>query len=328
MSAYVADPDFAHAVELNPAKLSYAGYLYVSSDYEYESRSLGELFLPPSSEYFSNGNFVSWNASLGMPAGPIGVGAAFSAYDIGGWRTTSSSLGLAVPLPLGFSVGVAPKYLTVEKLMAIPGGDRVETLKAFAFDVGAMNRTVLANTTFFRAILSTGAVFTNILPKQSWDLTVGVPAPLNPNVTLPRSLGLGIAYTFASNYRLADFELFRVTGALDYTHVFTGDPPLDGLREQPDQYRIGLETMALGVLALRIGYTLKSPSTPMTYAPDGPWVSQPGSGFSYGFSLRFPVKLVLPALPVTSLELSYAKNPEWSSGMYHDLFGAVAEILF
>ncbi len=329
MSAYVADPDFAHSVLLNPAKLGYASNIYIAGDYEYFSRGKGELYLPDSpTGFLSNGGLSSVNASMALPVGPVGMGAAFEAFSMAGWRTTVTAVGIAGEIPLGFSLGITGKYATLMKQVAIPGGTWQYRLKKFTFDLGAMNRTTLADNTFFRAIFSTGIVFTNVLARTTW----GGGHPLTPGMTvdvnLPQTFGCGIAYTFASNYRLADYELFRLTGAIDYSHLFSNSSPVDNFSWQRDQYRIGLETMALGVLAVRIGYTLKTPVTAGTDTQNNLSISRLGTGFSYGFSLRFPVKLVLPALPVTSLEISYAKNPEWNSGMYHDLFGAVLEMLF
>lgn len=329
MSAYVADPDYAHSVLLNPAKLGFVSTFYAASDYEYFSRGVGELFLPSTpSDYLANGNLSAWDASIAFPVGPLGAGAAFSAFDFAGWRTTVSSLGAGVRIPLGFSIGLTGKYLTVAKETIIPGGFDTYKLDRFTFDIGAMNHTVLANTTFFRAILSSGIVFTNVLSGANWTQQGQPVVPQELDVNLPQTFECGLAYTFASNYRLSDFELFRVTGAADYSHLFSNPGPVDGFMLQHDQYRVGLETVALGVLAVRIGYTLKTPRVAGVDLFNNLSVSRMGSGFSYGFSLRFPVKLVLPALPVTSLELSYAKNPEWNSGMYHDLFGAVFEMLF
>ncbi|OYV88209.1 MAG: hypothetical protein B7Z63_01000 [Ignavibacteriae bacterium 37-53-5] len=328
MSAYVADPDYAHSVLLNPAKLGYAANMYVAGDYEYFSRGTGELFLPNSSpDSFSNGNLSAMNLSLAVPVGPVGMGAAFNAFDLGGWRTTVSGLGAAVRLPLGFSVGVTGKYLTLAKLVALPGGSDGYNLGKFTFDVGAMNHTTLADNTFFRAILSGGVVFTNLLSRGTWSTDLPPTPGKSQDVRIPQTFGCGIAYTFASNYRLADFELFRVTGAIDYSHLLSNSTPVDNLTWQRDQYRVGLETIALGILAVRLGYTLKTPAMAGVDQQNDLYISRMGTGFSYGFSLRFPVKLVLPSLPVASLEISYAKNPEWNSGMYHDLFGAVFEIL-
>lgn len=328
MSAYVADPDYAHAALLNPAKLGFAETVYAASDYEYFSRDVGLLFLPSTpSDYLSNGKFSAWDASLALPLGPLGAGASFSAFDLAGWRTTMSDIGAGVRIPFGFSVGVTGKYITVRKEEGIPGGTGSSDLERFTFDAGAMNRTVLANTTFFRAILSSGVVFSNILPGVAWTRQSGVPS-YELSADLPQTFQCGLAYTFASNYRLSDFELFRVTGAIDYSHLFSNSSPIDNFLFQQDQYRIGLETIALGILAVRIGYTLKTPVLTGEDLYNRLSVSRMGSGVSYGFSLRFPVKLVLPALPVTSLELSYAKNPEWNSGVYHDLFGVVMEMLF
>ncbi len=328
MSAYVADPDYAHSALLNPAELGYAANMYVAGDYEYFSRGPGELFLPNTSrDFLSNRNLSALNASLAVPAGPVGLGAAFNAFDLGGWRTTVSGLGIAVRLPLGFSVGITGKYLALAKLVAIPGGVDKYDLGKFTFDVGAMNHTTLADNTFFRAILSCGVVFTNLLSQGTWNTDRPLAAGQSPDVRVPQTFGCGIAYTFASNYRLADFELFRVTGALDYSHTLSNAVPVDFLMSQRDQYRVGLETIALGILAVRLGYTLKTPAMAGVDQENDLFISRMGSGFSYGFSLRFPVKLVLPSLPVASLEISYAKNPEWNSGMYHDLFGAVFEIL-
>jgi hypothetical protein len=332
MSAYVADPDYAHSVLLNPAKLGYAAYLYVAGDYEYFSRGTGELFLPVNSpDYLSNGILSAWDASLGLPIGPVGIGAAFQGFELAGWRTTIAAVGAGKQLPLGFAIGVTAKYLTVSKQTLMSSGFDRFNLKQITVDVGGMNRTTLADNTFFRAILSTGFVFTNLIPHGSWSPEYEVlGTPDNPgyiDVNLPRTFGCGVAYTFASNYRLADFELFRVTGALDYSHVFDNSYPIDSFTQQRDQYRLGLETIALGILAVRIGYTLKTPAVQITDPQNSLFIARAGTGFSYGFSLRFPVKLVLPSLPVASLEISYAKNPEWSSGMYHDLFGAVFEIV-
>ncbi len=329
MAAYIADPDYAHSVLLNPAKLGYANNTYVAGDYEYFSGGRGELFLPDSPpNILTDGDLSIFDASIAVPVGPLGAGAAFEAFDLGGWRTTVVGLGAAVEIPLGFSIGITGKYLTLQKRVAVPGGTWEYSLGKFTFDVGAMNRTTLADNTFFRAILSAGAVFTNVLPKSTWSTQFPVSPGTNLDANLPQTFGCGVAYTFASNYRLADFELFRLTGAVDYSHVFSNSSPVDGFTRQRDQYRIGLETMALGVLAVRLGYTLKTPVIPGTDQQNGLSISRMGTGFSYGFSLRFPVKLVLPDLPVTSLEISYAKNPEWNSGMYHDLFGAVLELLF
>ncbi len=328
MSAYVADPDYAHAVFLNPAKLGFAETVYAASDYEYFSRDPGLLFLPSTpSDYLSNGKFSAWDASLVLPLGPFGAGASFSAFDLAGWRTTTSDVGAGVRIPFGFSLGVTGKYITLRKNVAVPGATGSSDLEKFTFDVGAMNRTILANTTFFRAIFSSGIVFTNILPSVKWSGQLGVPLA-DAAADLPQTFQCGLAYTFASNYRLSDFELFKVTGAIDYSHLFSNSSPIDGFILPRDQYRVGLETIALGILAVRIGYTLKTPVLTGEDLYNRLTVSRMGSGVSYGFSLRFPVKLVLPALPVTSLELSYAKNPEWNSGVYHDLFGVVMEMLF
>lgn len=330
MSAYVADADFAHAVTLNPADLAYAGTIYVASDYENFSRNVGELFLPSGSSYYlSNGNLTAWDASFAMPVGPLGAGAAFSAFDLGGWRTTISAVGAACRIPYGFSLGVTGKYVDMAKENIVPGGFRRYTLSRLTFDIGAMNRTVLANTTFFRAIFSSGVVFTNVLPGAIWNEQGASPVtPRSVAVDLPQTFECGIAYTFASNYRLSDFELFRVTGAIDYAHLLSNSMPVDNFTLYRDQYRIGLDAVALGVLAVRIGYILKTPLTTGEDLFNQLSIAHMGSGFSYGFSLRFPVKLVLPALPVTSLELSYAKNPEWNTAMYHDLFGVTFEMLF
>ncbi len=329
MSAYLADPDFAHAVQLNPARLGYATTIYTAADYEYFSGNVGELFLQSTpADYLSNGRLTAWDATAAFPLANIGGGASFSAYDLAGWRTTISLLGVGVPLPLGFSVGLAGKYVTVRGESIIPAGRSSPELERLTFDLGAMNRTTLANTTFFRAILSSGIVFTNVLPGASWNNQQSPAGQEGRGIDLPRTLGVGVAYTFASNYRLYDFELFRVTGALDYAHVFNSSNPLDSFIAQPDIYRVGLETVALGVLAVRIGYTLKAPVVKGYDLFNNLSVARMGTGFSYGFSLRFPVKLVLPSLPVTSLEISYAKNPEWNSGVYHNLFGAVFELLF
>lgn len=329
MSAYVADPDYAHSVLLNPAKLGYASNIYIAGDYEYFSPGKGELyFLNSPSDFLSSGGLSSVSASAAVPVGPVGTGAAFEAFNFAGWRTTVAAFGVATEIPLGFSLGITGKYVTLMKQVAVPGGTWQYRLKKFTFDLGAMNRTTLADNTFFRAILSTGIVFTNVLAKTTWG-GEHPPSPImNGEVNLPQTFGCGIAYTFASNYRLADYELFRLTGAIDYSHLFSNSSPVDNFSWQHDQYRIGLETMALGVLAVRIGYTLKTPVTAGTDTQNNLSVSRMGTGFSYGFSLRFPVKLVLPSLPVTALEISYAKNPEWNSGMYHDLFGAVLEMLF
>jgi hypothetical protein len=236
-------------------------------------------------------------------------------------------VGAGVRIPFGFSLGVTGKYITLRKNVAVPGATGSSDLEKFTFDVGAMNRTILANTTFFRAIFSSGIVFTNILPSVKWSGQLGVPLA-DAAADLPQTFQCGLAYTFASNYRLSDFELFKVTGAIDYSHLFSNSSPIDGFILPRDQYRVGLETIALGILAVRIGYTLKTPVLTGEDLYNRLTVSRMGSGVSYGFSLRFPVKLVLPALPVTSLELSYAKNPEWNSGVYHDLFGVVMEMLF
>ena len=330
MSAYVADPDFAHAVILNPAKLSFAETVYAASDYEYFSTDVGLLFLPSTpSDYLSSGELSAWDASFAMPVGPLGAGASFSAFDLAGWRTTLSAVGAAVRMPFGFSLGVTGKYITLRRPEVIPGGMGKSSFEKFTFDLGAMNRAVLANTTFFQAILSSGVVFSNILPGVTWTQDGASSGNLlNTPANLPQTLQCGIAYTFASNYRLSDFELFRVTGAIDYSHLFSKSSPIDEFTFQRDQYRIGLETVALGILAVRIGYTLKTPVVMGEDLYNNLTISRMGSGVSYGFSLRFPVKLVLPALPVTSMELSYAKNPEWNSGVYHDLFGVVMEMLF
>ncbi len=154
MSAYVADPDFAHSVVLNPARLGYVSTVYVASDYQYFSRAAGELFLPSSpTAFLSNGKLSAWDAALAIPLGPVGGGASFSAFELGGWRTTSSAVGAGLPLPLGFSVGLTGKYLTMSKLESIPGGTRRYDLNRLTFDAAAMYRTTLADNTFFRAIL-------------------------------------------------------------------------------------------------------------------------------------------------------------------------------
>ncbi len=336
MSAYVADPDFAHAVMLNPARLASVYNVFVASDYEYFSRQQGELFFPsPSLQLLENGRLAAWDVSAGFPAGPLGAGAAFSSFDLGGWRTTVSALAVAVRLPLGFSAGITGKYLTNSRFtpdfVASTFGATVQLKSSrFTFDLGAINRQVLANNTFFEAVLSTGAVFSNVLTgmKLQSQSPVVVFPPNSLNVDLPQTFSCGIAYSFISNYRLADFELFRVTAAADYSHLLSNSTPIDELPSYKDQYRVGLETTALGILAVQVGYTLKAPIRQGSDLDNGLTVARMGTGFSYGFSLRFPVKLLLPDLPVVSLELSYAKNPEWNSGMYQDLFGVVAEMQF
>lgn len=329
MAAYIAAPDFAHAVQLNPAGLGYVGTLYAATDYEYFSRDVGLLFLPDTpTDLLTNGRLSAWDASLAFPVGQIGIGASFNSYDLAGWRTTVSCVGAGVPLPLGFSIGATAKYVSVEKPTFVPGGSSAAKLNRVTFDIGAMNRTELANTTFFRAILSSGVVFTNVLAPTKWRDLILPSGQQTLNVDLPQTFGFGVAYTFASNYRLYDFELFRVTAAVDYSHILGATNPMDGFTLQRDSYRIGLETTALGVLAVRLGYTLKTPVIQGYDSYSHLTVARMGSGFSYGFSLRFPLKLVLPSVPITSLEVSYAKNPEWNSGMYHDIFGAVFELLF
>ncbi len=331
MSAYVADPDFAHSVLLNPANLVHAANTYLGADYEHFQRGVGELFLPDAQPgSLANGNLTSWNFSLTAPVGAVGVGAAFDGFELGGWRTTVSALGVGVQLPFGFSGGLTGKYVTASTTHLFPGvgGGTIEfgeyTLSSFTFDLGAMNRVVLANNTFFQAILRSGITLSNVLPSTGWY----VQSSRVSSVDLPRVLSLGVAYTFASNYRLADFDLFRVTVAADYSNVLGNSSVMDEFIMQNDQYRVGLETVALGVLAVRIGYTLKTPEYSFYDIANDLTISRMGSGFSYGFSLRFPAKLVLPDLPIASLEISYAKNPEWNSGMYHDLFGVVCEMYF
>lgn len=334
MSAYVAAPDYAHAVTLNPASLAYVYNIYAASDYESFARQPGELFLPSlPSQYLSSGTLNAWDVSAAFPVGPLGGGVCYSSFELGGWKTTVSSLGLAAGLPLGFSAGVTGKYVTfsrnylaAEQVIA----PSMMNANRFTFDIGAADRIELSNTTFFRAILSTGAVFSNVLNgltlKPENQTAVG---PVrNVNVQLPQTFSCGIAYTFASNYRLADFELFKVMTAADYVHLVGSDDPVDDFPSYKDQYRIGLETTALGILAVRLGYTFKSPAVSGFDYYNNLHIAQMGSGFSYGFSLRFPVKLVLPDWPLASLEMSYAKNPEWNTGMYHDLFGIIAELAF
>lgn len=336
MSAYVADPDFAHAVTLNPAMLALVHDVYAASDYEYFSRPQGELFLPNSIQTsLANGNMAAWDVSAGFPVGPVGGGASFSSFDLGGWRTTVSALGVAARLPLGFSAGITGKYVSYSRLIpdfAVSPVGSVPRVKSsrFTFDIGAINRQILANNTFFEAVLSTGAVFSNVLAGmdlQSQSTIIAYPG-FNPNVDLPQTFSCGIAYSFISNYRLADFELFKVTAAADYSHLLSNSSPIDELPSHRDQYRVGLETMALGILAVQLGYTLKAPIREGVDQNNNLTIARMGTGFSYGFSLRFPVKLLLPDLPVVSLQLSYAKNPEWNSGMYQDLFGVVFEMLF
>lgn len=341
MSAYVADPDFAHAALLNPARLASAYNMFIASDYEYFSRQRGELFFPnSSSQLFQNGKLAAWDVSAGFPVGPLGGGVAFSSFNLGGWRTTVSVLAVGVRLPLGFSAGVSGKYVTYSRFEenlanGTPGSGVEMKTNRFTFDLGAINRQVLANNTFFEAVLSAGAVFSNVLADmelqpqlQSANQPAAAVLPGNINVTLPQTFSCGIAYSFISNYRLADFELFKVTAAADYSHLFSNSTPIDELPSHRDQYRVGLETTALGILAVQVGYTLKAPARQGIDGDNNLSVARMGTGFSYGFSLRFPVKLLLPDLPVVSLELSYAKNPEWNSGMYQDLFGVVAEMQF
>ncbi|MCL5267825.1 MAG: hypothetical protein M1469_06965 [Bacteroidetes bacterium] len=334
MSAYVAAPDYAHAVTLNPAVLASVYSIYAASDYEAYSRPSGESFLPSSySQFLENGNLTVWDVSAAFPVGPLGGGGSYNSFELGGWRTTTSALALATSLPLGFSLGITGKYITYSRTTLVTDQTvfpvRLNSGR-FTFDVGAANRVELSNTTFFRAILSTGAVFSNVLPritlKPEESAFAGAPAELI--VDLPQTFSCGIAYTFASNYRLADFELFKVMAAADYAHLLKNNDPMDDLPSYRDQYRFGLETMALGVLAVRLGYTFKAPAVGGFDYYNNLHISQMGSGFSYGFSLRFPVKLLLPDWPLASLELSYAKNPEWSTGMYHDLFGVVCELMF
>ena len=334
MSAYVAAPDYAHAVTLNPAGLAYVYDIYAASDYESFARQPGELFLPSlPSQYLSSGTLKAWDVTAAFPVGPLGGGACYSSFELGGWKTKVSSLGLAAGLPLGFSAGVTGKYVALSRTylatdeVIVPG---VVNANRFTFDIGVANRVELSNTTFFRAILSTGAVFSNVLNSLTMkpENRAGVVPIGDLNVQLPQTFSCGIAYTFASNYRLADFELFNVMAAADYVHLLGSDDPVDDLPSYKDQYRIGLETIALGILAVRLGYTFKAPAVGGYDYYNNLHIAQMGSGFSYGFSLRFPVKLVLPDWPLASLELSYAKNPEWNTGMYHELFGLVAELAF
>ncbi len=334
MAACVASPDLAHAVTLNPARLASVYSVYASSDYETLSGPTDQLFLPnSSSQFLQNGNLAAWDVSVAFPIGLLGGGACYSSLELGGWRTTISSFGLATGLPLGFSIGVTGKHISFSRtFLATDQTVFPVDMKGsrFTFDVGAANRVELSNTTFFRAILSTGAVFANVLPGMT--LKSGEPGYLGTatdvSVNLPQTFSCGIAYTFASNYRLGDFELFKVTMAADYMHLFATNAPMDDLPSFNDQYRVGLEAMALGALAVRLGYTFKTPTRPGSDPYNNLSVSQMGTGFSYGFSLRFPVKLLLPDLPLVSVEASYAKNPQWNTGMYHDLFGIVCEMLF
>ncbi len=328
MAAYVADPDFAHSVLLNPANLVHAANVYVAGDYENFNRGEGELFLPFNSlpGFLANGKLTSWNISMAAPLEVVGVGAAFDGFELAGWRTTISAIGTGVQLPLGFSAGVTGKYITVDANPenAVPVVSSQYSVSHLTFDLGVMKRAVLADNTFFRAILSLGADFSNIVPGSAWYAN----GHKLYSIDLPQTISFGAAYTFVSNYRLADYDLFRVTLAADYSHVLGNSAPMDGFIVQNDQFRVGLETVALGVLAARVGYTLKTPQYSFYDPANDLTVSRMGSGFSYGFSLRFPVKLLLPDLPITSLELSYSKNPQWNSGMYHDMFGLVCEMYF
>jgi len=334
MSAYVADPDYAHAVLLNPARLAFVQNVYVGSDFEYFSRNISQPLSPDSSSRFlANGILQTWDLSAAFPAGPLGVGVSYNNFQLGGWRTTISALGFGVQLPFGFSFGITGKYLTFERLVVVispvPFANYLtqSRMNKFTFDVGVANRTVLADNMFFRAIFSAGTSFSNVLSSTTMSGVYPLVSS-NPDVKIPQLFSVGVAYTFASNYQIANFELFKLTAVADYSHLLSNSNPLDSFIAQKDQYRLGLETTALGVLAVRVGYTLKTPKVTVVDQSNNLQVSQMGTGFSYGFSLRFPTKLVLPNLPIMSLELSYAKNPEWNSGIYHDLFGVVCEMQF
>ncbi|HEY9166309.1 MAG TPA: hypothetical protein VIS48_09130 [Candidatus Kryptonia bacterium] len=334
MSAYVADPDYPHAVVLNPAKLGFVQFVHAASDYQYFSRDVSELFLGDStSNPFQNGKLAAWDVSTAFPVGPLGAGIAYTSSYLGGWRTDVARFGIGFGLPLGFAAGITGKYVmyTRSNSTSIPdGATQIYQSNAdkFTVDVGIENRTVLADNTFFLAIVSSGATFSNILRSATLNPVSGPNLQPNPGIILPEVLTIGGSYLFASNYRVADFELFRLTGALDYSHLFKGSSPPDNLVSHTDQYRLGLEASALGILSLRLGYTYKAPTVRVEDGYNHLQVPMMGTGFSYGFSLRFPIKLVLPVLPITTIEMSYAKNPEWSSGMYHDLFGLTLEMLF
>ena len=330
MSAYVADPDYSHAISLNPAKLGFVQVVHFASDAQTFTGDAGKLFLGDTSSHpFQNGRFASWDASTGFPAGPVGVGLEYSSLYMGGWHTTISGLGLGYELPFGFAIGATAKLVDFTRLTSSSAAAVFDSRASLlTFDVGVENRTTLADNTFFRALISSGATFSNVLSRTTLN-PIGQP-DLQPGsrVDVPSVLTCGVGYLFASNYRLADFELFRLSFAADYSHIFMGSSPIDDLINHHDRFSFGIEASALGVLSVRLGYVLKSPSVSGEDAFNNLVIAEMGTGFSYGMSLRFPLKLVLPVVPVTSLEISYAKSPEWSSGMYHDLFGITCEAQF
>jgi len=328
MSAYTADPDFAHAVLLNPAKLSAVSSVHLSTDYEYLQYNVYNF-----SAWFLRARDVGGVFS----AGPIGSGLNYGYYEIADFKTNVYTVGAGIDLPFGPAIGIAAKYITynfgplIVSTVSNPNGIGSVTLKAnkFTFDLGTRHETTLANNDFIKVTLALGTTFSNVLAKISMEVEPTLPElEKSLDYELPQHFSIGAACTFASNQTVSDLELFRFSIAADYSHLMNNARDMVSLYPHKDLYRFGIEGQALEVLAIRVGYNHKTPEIEGISLSSGSRVERMGDGFSYGFSLHLPIKLFLPSLPVTSFEMLYGKNPQFGTNKDHDIFGVVAGVKF
>lgn len=323
LSAFTANADLEHAVMLNPAKLSDVNNLYLTSDYEYQ-KSLSNL---------SSSQFLrTRSAGVAFPVGVAGIGTSYSYLEFNKSHTELYEIGIGIPIFFGLSIGITGKYILFgeEKSPQLAAYDNVildYEWKKFAFDVGLHRKDVLANNMFFSAVINLGATYDNIGARGHVNSRYLPVLQTFPDY-LPEFITIGAEYSFISNYRLADFEMFRFSFAFDYSHRTNASPVsnFDSIEYPRDIYRLGFEGQALGVLSVRIGYVLAAPEVAGRSLITSVAVSQAGTGFSYGFSLRFPIRLVLPEMPLNWIELYYSKNPGWTTSIDHNLFGMSTQI--
>jgi|GEM_PF-4528088 hypothetical protein len=327
MSAFAADPDPEHAVILNPAKLSDVTNLYLTCDYEYQ-RSLNGMF--------RSNFFRTRSAGATFHVLFLGVGTDYSYLELNQNRTELYEVGFGIPTFSGISLGITGKYISLEEERNLeplyPNVIANYRSKKFAFDVGLHKKDILANNMFFSAVINMGITYDNIGIKGSVTRKYLPETSVMTDQTIPdyipEFITIGAQYSFISNYRLADFEMFRFSVAADYSHRTNVSPPVysNNIEYPRDIYRLGFEGQALGVLAVRIGYVLTAPEIAGKSFVTNVSVSQAGTGFSYGFSLRFPIRLVLPDIPLNWIELYYSKSPGWTTSIDHNLFGLSAQI--
>ncbi|MGC8595288.1 MAG: hypothetical protein ACP5US_03550 [Candidatus Kryptoniota bacterium] len=327
LSAFTADPDPEHAVALNPAKLSEVSNLYLTSDYEYQ-KSLNDM---------SSSNFLRMRSGgAAFHAGYIGIGTNYSYFEFNKNHTELYEVGVGFPAVFGVSLGITGKYISFEENKNLgPAYQNVIAdykWKKFVFDVGLHMKDVLASNMFFNAVINIGATYDNINIKGGVTQRYVPDIPVSLSQTfpdyLPEFITIGGQYSFISNYRLADFEMFRFSFAVDYSHRTNNSPTVyvDKVEYPRDIYRLGFEGQALGVLSVRIGYVLAAPEiSGKSFVTNVP-VAQAGTGFSYGFSLRFPIRLVLPQIPLNWMEVYYSKSPGWTTSIDHNLFGVSAQM--